>query len=509
MLTPEFLQDIADSLVNGVYRELQEDILKDIIRRILKADFSITDTAKWQAYKLQESGMLYKEILKEIAKATNKSVDEVKQLFEEAAIENLYSVDNVEIEDPVEFLKASEGTMDILKAGWAKTNNTLLNFTLSTAESVQAAYFSAVDIAYLQVNSGAFSYNTAIYNAVKSVIESGAPIVTYPSGHRDQVDVAVRRAVMTGISNTGTRVMLNLADELELDYVDVSAHAGARPSHAEWQGKRYCISGKDKRFPHFETATKFGQGDGLGGWNCRHSVNLTTADSPPMYTAYELDNINNKKVTYDGEEMSLYDATQLQRKMEREMRKDRREVVALNEIKGQSDAAQARFSKVSQRIKEKERTYEDFSKQTGLATQKERLRVVGYNRSVSAKVRWEERKRNDQIVTTALEHIDYNKKNGIISTGKQFGKKIGKHAKDYGLSPSIPEHREQMRKLINEIVISFDELRIGQFRSQPDEVFFYIKGQDVVIMNKDNEFVTIMKGGVENVRVKNSRIIDI
>ena len=78
-------------------------------------------------------------------------------------------------------------------------------------------------------------------------------------------------------------------------------------------------------------------------------------------------------------------------------RKDRREAVALNEIKGLSDAAQARFSKVSQRIKEKERTYEDFCRQTGLATQKERLRVVGYNRSVSAKVRWAERKNKQQI----------------------------------------------------------------------------------------------------------------
>lgn len=493
MLTPEFLQDIADSLVNGVYRELQEDILKDIIRRILKADFSITDTAKWQAYKLQESGMLYKEILKEIAKATNKSVDEVKQLFEEAAIENLYSVDNVEIEDPVEFLKASEGTMDILKAGWAKTNNILLNFTLSTAESVQAAYFSAVDMAYLQVNSGAFSYNTAIYNAVKSVIESGAPIVTYPSGHRDQVDVAVRRAVMTGISNTGTRVMLNLADELELDYVDVSAHAGARPSHAEWQGKRYCISGKDKRFPHFETATKFGQGDGLGGWNCRHSVNLTTADSPPMYTAYELDNINNKKVTYDGEEMSLYDATQLQRKMEREMRKDRREVVALNEIKGQSDSAQARFSKVSQRIKEKERTYEDFCKQTGLATQKERLRVVGYNRSVSAKVRWEERKTLQK------------KANDDTIRSKQFGRKVGRHAQDYGLDPSNPEHREKIRNIILDIYNHSTEIRYGQWRGYEGKTAtFYIKGEDVVV-DVDGKFVTILKGGINNARVKEAR----
>ncbi len=490
MLTPEFLQDISDSLINGVYRHLQEDILKDIIRRILKADFSITDTSKWQAYKLQESGMLYKEILKEIAKATNKSVDELRQLFEEAAIENLYSVDNVEIEDPVEFLKAADGTMDILKAGWEKTNRTLLNFTLSTAESVQSAYFAAVDMAYLQINSGAFDYNTAIYNATKLVLESGAPYVTYPSGHRDQVDVAVRRAVMTGISNTSTRVMLNLSEELEKDYVDVTAHAGARPSHAVWQGKRYCISGKDKRFPHFETKTRFGHGDGLGGWNCRHSVNLTDADAPPLYTQYELDELNNKKVTYNGEEMSLYDATQLQRKAEREMRKDRREIVALNEIKDSNSAAQARFSKVSQRIKEKERDYEDFCRQTGLATQKERLRVVGYNRSISAKVRWAERKRLQ------------DKTNNDIIKNKQFGRKVGRHAQDYGLDPSNPEHREKMRNIILDIYNHSTEIRYGQWRGYEGKTAtFYIKGEDVVV-DVDGKFVTILKGGINNARVK-------
>ncbi len=119
--------------------------------------------------------------------------------------------------------------------------------------------------------------------------------------------------------------------------------------------------------------------------------------------------------------MSLYDAAQLQRKAEREIRKDRRELVALSEIKDGNPSAQARFTKVSKRMKEHERDYEDFCRQTGLATQKERIRVQKYNRSVSMKVRWAERKRKDAL-NTAL-------KSGTISLKVNTGHQ-NKHIKD-------------------------------------------------------------------------------
>ena len=94
---------------------------------------------------------------------------------------------------------------------------------------------------------------------------------------------------------------------------------------------------------------------------------------------------------------------------------------------------------------------------------------------------------------------------GIIKANKQFGKKIGKHAMDYGLDPAKPEDREKMRAEIDRICISADEIVHGDWRGQKKPVKFYIKGDDVVVTTEDNIFITILKGGITNARVKNAR----
>jgi hypothetical protein len=93
----------------------------------------------------------------------------------------------------------------------------------------------------------------------------------------------------------------------------------------------------------------------------------------------------------------------------------------------------------------------------------------------------------------------------FASWEKQFGTKVGKHAMDYGLDPSKAEDREIFHNIINDIMANADEIRIGYWRGQPEDVIFHIKGEDVVITDQNNEFITLMKGGVNNVRVKNAR----
>lgn len=101
---------------------------------------------------------------------------------------------------------------------------------------------------------------------------------------------------------------------------------------------------------------------------------------------------------------------------------------------------------------------------------------------------------------------DYNKTYTTINkSGKQFGKKIGKHAIDYGLDPGNPKDRIKMNDIIDNVVKNHSEQRIGDWRGQSEEVLFFIKGEDVVVSKQDGEFVTILKGGIENARVKNAR----
>ena len=93
----------------------------------------------------------------------------------------------------------------------------------------------------------------------------------------------------------------------------------------------------------------------------------------------------------------------------------------------------------------------------------------------------------------------------IIFTNKQRGKKFGKHCVDWGLDPSSAEDREQLENIIHGIVLDRDEIRFGRFSGQQDDVFFYIKGNDVVVAKQNNEFVTVMKGGITDGWVKDAR----
>lgn len=139
----------------------------------------------------------------------------------------------------------------ILRAGLKSTNKLFKNLTGTTAGAGQSQFISALDRAWMQINSRAFDHSTAIRNAVKDLARQGLHAVKYPSGHSDTLEVAVRRAVVTGVNQTAGRMQLELADELGCDLVETTAHAGARPEHAAWQGQIFSRSGKDKPIPRF------------------------------------------------------------------------------------------------------------------------------------------------------------------------------------------------------------------------------------------------------------------
>lgn len=100
--------------------------------------------------------------------------------------------------------------------------------------------------------------------------------------------------------------------------------------------------------------------------------------------------------------------------------------------------------------------------------------------------------------------LDKTMSNGIIKSKRQLGKKIGKHAEDYGLNPADKSDRLRMVQKIDDIINNADEILHGEWRSQPGLSDFYIKDEDVVVVN-NGRFVTILKGGVKNERIKNAR----
>ena len=237
MITPQWLTDELGYLVT--HKQLQESILRSIVRRLQKTNFIMTDTAAWQAEKLQQAGMLYDDILKEVSKLTKKSDEEIRKVFTDAKVE-VFNYDDEILKKagyvPKEFKNLSPAMVKTLNAAFRKTVKDVRNLTRTTAVTSQRCFISACDLAHMQIVSGAFTYQEAIKNAIKAAAKEGTKII-YPSGKTSSLDAAVRRAALTGVNQTTGKLMEMRADDMDIDIMEISAHFGARPSHAEWQGQ--------------------------------------------------------------------------------------------------------------------------------------------------------------------------------------------------------------------------------------------------------------------------------
>jgi hypothetical protein len=362
LLTADQLDALVVPIVR-LYSEYEDRIIADIARRIGNMNFA---SASWQVQRLSESGFLYQDILKKLSVLTGKSDQELRNIFKRGGVRTLNFDDSVYRQagmSPIP-LNLSPAMLNVLKIGIEKTSGALRNLTMTTAIESQNAFINATDQAYLAVSSGALDYNTAIRRAVKSVGESGLMVV-YPSGARSALDVATRRAVLTGVGQTAGRLQWQRADEMGVDLVQVSAHVGARntgegyANHESWQGKIYSRSGLHQKYKHFETETGYGTGEGLHGYNCRHSFYpFFEGISKDAYDKATRDEAQNKTVTYNGKQISAYEASQIQRAYERRVRYFKRQQLAL-------EAAKLDAARETAKIKAWQARLRDLIKQTG------------------------------------------------------------------------------------------------------------------------------------------------
>ena len=241
MLTADYL-DVLPEPILALYREYEDSVIQDIARRIAKLG-KITNASAWQVQRLTESGALYEAILTRLAELTGKSERELRATFTRAGVKALRFDDSIYRAaglNPLP-LNLSPAMAEVLRAGLAKTNGIMRNLTQTTAIAGQRAFEQAADLAYMQITSGAFDYNTVIKSAVRKVAEDGLSVIHYASGRVDKLDVAMRRCVLTGVSQTCAELQLTRAREMGCALVQVSAHIGARPSHEEWQGKIFRL----------------------------------------------------------------------------------------------------------------------------------------------------------------------------------------------------------------------------------------------------------------------------
>ena len=367
MLTERFLDSSPDPLVD-LTDQFQTSVIKDIARRLAGMKY---ESAAWQVQRLNESGMVYNNILDELSKITGQSETTLRQIFQTAGVESIKYDDRIYEAAGLRPrpLNLSPAMREVLSAGLQKTNNILKNLTATTAINGEQAFMDAADLAYMQVSTGAMSYDQAIRDAVKSISDGGL-WVKYPSGHRDRLDVATRRAVLTGVGQTTGNLQISRADEMGCDLVQTSAHIGARPTHQEWQGRVFSRSGSSRDYPSFVESTGYGTGPGLMGWNCRHTFFPFFAGlSVNPYSEEELTGYENKTVKYNGQDIPIYDATQIQRGIERKIRSYKRQAAALEAIKFDN-------SEELGLVKQWQGKMRDFIAQTGLQRQSVREQII-------------------------------------------------------------------------------------------------------------------------------------
>ena len=451
MLTPEQLAHCADDIIN-LYSQLEEEIVRDIARRIAKTGI-MTDTGIWQAQHMQELGTLHSDVLSSVAKYCDRTESELKKLFEDAG-ETATEYDNEIYRQNglnPKSLKVSDVQMQLLEAGFKKTQGNLSNLTLTTAVSSQTSFINACSLAELKASSGAFTPQQAIADAIRQVAQDGA-FVIYPSGHRDRLDVAVRRNVMTGIGQTTGQICLANAQELGCDLMEITAHAGARPSHAAWQGQIVSLSGQRGYLSLSDIG--YGAGDGFKGWNCRHDWYPYFEGSSRMYSAKDLEELNAKNIEYpDGSMHTLYEAEQQQRAFERKIRATKRTLAACDEaLNNLSDEEllqklEKNFSHYSVKLKRQESELNSFCNKTGLLKDNSRSQAYGFGRSTAQKAVWRKKKTvaksAEKSIIKSIDIDDFE----VVTYGKNFNAEVSKVIIDT-MSKCEPEGRF----IISEIV---------------------------------------------------------
>ena len=372
-LNPQYLDSLPNTLVE-MYSLVEIDILEDMARRISTYDYFIP-AAQHQNQKLQELGMVQKDIIKALAGMTGQTQQEIVDLLTEAG--------EAAVADDVEYYKAadvykpeeinSEALHKQLNAGLLQTQQAFKNITATTANTATKQFENALDRAWTQINTGGMDYNTAVNRAIKDLSEQGIGAIAYKSGRVDSLEVAVRRAIVTGANQTAAKTQEVLADELGVDLVEVTAHGGARPDHAKWQGKVYSRNGRKVIdgvvYEDFEKATRYGHGDGLGGWNCRHNFHPYVHGAPRTWSDKELKALDKKDIEYNGGKYTEYEASQIQRKIERDIRSLKRQVAAIEAGGGDASAERAKLRKAN-------KSYTDFAEQTGLKKQRQRTQIA-------------------------------------------------------------------------------------------------------------------------------------
>ena len=362
---------------NSIYNNLELQIIEEIATRI--ANFGYANTVVINDLRIaQEMGFLYQDIVKLVAEYNNTTVEEVNRIFYAAGEKTLKRDDEIYKEAGLQPLPLaqSESIKQVMNATIIRTAGNLQNLCMTTANTAQTQFYNAINNAYMFTSTGVKSYTQAIIDEIKNISKQGA-VIEYPSGAKRSLESAVRTNVVTAINQNCGKLQEMRADEMNCDLMEITAHSGARPEHARWQGKIVSRSGQKGYLSLRDIG--YGEATGFKGINCRHDWYPYYKGSTRTYTQQELNKWKNEKVEYNGKKISKYEATQKQRAMERRIRQDKKDLKAQQAILTSNnkdidiEQVQAEIRNIKAKQKDHNAQLNDFLKQTGLNKDNSRL----------------------------------------------------------------------------------------------------------------------------------------
>lgn len=384
-ITPEYL-DAAPEPIAIAMRELEKDILREICSRF-KLTGELNEVAMNDIRALRAQGLDMETIEKMIAKHSKETLPQVQKALDRVVEYNqkYYNelASKASIAEPLFWMTAADiaqiqsqtldGYRNITRSlGFALQTNGKVTF-----QSIAKAYQAALDKAEVKMQSGAFTLQQSLEDAVRELADSGIYTIDYATGHRDRADVAARRAIFTGLNQLTSKYTETAAETLETDLYEITAHRGARDkgtgwkNHKAWQGKVYSTKDGSK-YPNIYKVCGLGAIDGLEGANCRHHRHaFLEGVSERVYTDDELANIDPPPVEFEGRTYSAYEATQMQRKIERTVRKLERRRAAYN-----AAGMTGKEEQTGIRIRRLKKEYREFSRAASLPTQTNRMKVI-------------------------------------------------------------------------------------------------------------------------------------
>lgn len=321
MLSFDDYNNLSDNLVAS-YIKLETELLQRIAELIAVDNGEISGSLEWWIKKLDEVGTLRTTTINELSQMSGLTEKELKKMIEQVVplvVDAPYYVKAYELGATAVDIR-TVGFERVIEHSLDKLSGELRTVQTNAVQGTQQAYIQTISKVHLEVNAGIYSYDDAIRRATRDMVDEGITVATYKRKDGTEVNYGiesiVRRTIMTGITEVANSVAEDVVEKLGADYVAVSQHIGARDTgighqnHEEWQGKVYKLEGFDDKHDNFFTHTGYGEVDGLGGINCRHS-----------FYAYFPDISVEHERTIDTEENSrVYKLFQQQRAYERSIR---------------------------------------------------------------------------------------------------------------------------------------------------------------------------------------------